>query len=69
MNIVETEGLSKIHESRVGLDQVILTLAESQVCGILGRNGVGEAATTRILLELLGPACGKRVILEAPGLL
>ncbi|MBT8373268.1 MAG: ABC transporter ATP-binding protein [Desulfobacterales bacterium] len=56
--IIETQGLTKIYNSEVAVDQLSLTVSEGEIFGFLGPNGAGKTTTLLMLLGLTEPTSG-----------
>jgi len=61
--VIETEGLTKVYNGQVAVDQLSFTLAEGEVFGFLGPNGAGKTTTLLMLLGLTEPTSGKAEVL------
>ena len=61
--VIETEGLTKVYNGQVAVDQLSFTLAEGEVFGFLGPNGAGKTTTLLMLLGLTEPSSGKAEVL------
>ncbi len=68
MNIIETQGLTKIFQRRVGRGKtaenveavkgVDLVVRQGEIFGFLGPNGAGKSTTMRMLVTLIPPTSG-----------
>ena len=56
--IIETQGLTKIYNGEVAVDQLALTVNEGEIFGFLGPNGAGKTTTLLMLLGLTEPTSG-----------
>ena len=61
--IIETEGLTKIYNGQVAVDQLTFRVMEGEVFGFLGPNGAGKTTTLLMLLGLTEPTGGKARVL------
>jgi ABC-2 type transport system ATP-binding protein len=61
MNVVETEGLTKVYRRRSvpALSDLNLTVQKGDLFGFLGPNGAGKTTTIRILTTLIRPTSGQ----------
>ena len=64
MNIIETEGLTKIYKGRQkpALDHLDLQIEGGELFGFLGPNGAGKSTTIRMLMTLLRPSTGRAIV-------
>ena len=56
--IISGINLSKSYGHRKVLDQVNITCAPGEICGLLGANGAGKTTLFKILLGLVTPDTG-----------
>ena len=61
--IIETQGLTKIYNGEVAVDNLSLTVTEGEIFGFLGPNGAGKTTTLLMLLGLTEPTSGKAKVL------
>jgi ABC-2 type transport system ATP-binding protein len=77
--MLTASNLSKSYPSGIVLNNVSITLAPGQICGLLGRNGAGKTTLFKILCGLIKPDAGHvninslrpkpvGAIIERPGL-
>jgi ABC-2 type transport system ATP-binding protein len=77
--MLTASNLSKSYPSGIVLNNVSITLAPGQICGLLGRNGAGKTTLFKILCGLIKPDAGEvsisstrpkpiGAIIERPGL-
>ncbi len=64
MNAIEVKQLTKRYGSRVGIDQLSLSVPEGMVYGFLGPNGSGKTTAIRVLLGFLRPTSGQAQVFE-----
>ena len=57
-NIIEIESLSKEFDGFVAVDNINLSVRESEIFGFLGPNGAGKTTITKILCTILNPSSG-----------
>jgi ABC-2 type transport system ATP-binding protein len=60
---VSVKGLRKAYGDKVVLDDVDLTIAESEVFALLGPNGAGKTTIVRILSTLIPPDAGTATVM------
>src|SRR5437870_1843916 len=58
MPVIETVALTRRFRSVAAVDQLSLTVEESEVFGLLGRNGAGKTTVIKMLTTLLPPTAG-----------
>jgi len=58
IDVIETEGLTKLYGRHRGIEDVSFTVGPGEVFGFLGPNGAGKTTTIRVLLDLLHPTGG-----------
>ncbi len=63
MQILSTVDLTKTYKGRKVVDNVSLSIAQSEVVGLLGPNGAGKTTTFYIIVGLTSPDSG-RVLLD-----
>lgn len=63
MNALEIDALSKSYGSRIGIQNVSLSIPQGMIFGFLGPNGAGKTTTIRILMGLLRASKGTGRIL------
>ncbi|QNG59745.1 ABC transporter ATP-binding protein [Metabacillus idriensis] len=56
---LKLEGITKRFGSHTAVDQLSLTIPESEMFGLLGANGAGKTTTFRMILGLLNPSDGQ----------
>lgn len=63
MNVIDTNNLTKIYQSRssstLALDKLTLGVQQGEIFGYLGPNGAGKTTTIRLLLDLIRPTDGQ----------
>ncbi|MCM1162972.1 MAG: ABC transporter ATP-binding protein [Muribaculaceae bacterium] len=59
MDILQVENVSKSYSTHKALDDVSLSVPESQVYGLLGPNGAGKTTLIRIINHITAPDTGK----------
>jgi ABC-2 type transport system ATP-binding protein len=59
---VRTEGLRKVFDQKVAVENLFLEVAEGEFFGFLGPNGAGKSTTIKMLVGLLRPTAGKAYI-------
>jgi ABC-2 type transport system ATP-binding protein len=57
--VIEVEGLRKLYDGKVALQDVGFTVPAGQICGYLGPNGAGKSTTVKILCGMLQPSAGR----------
>jgi len=60
---IEARGLVKRFDGTLAVDGVDLAVPEGAIYGILGPNGAGKTTTLRMLLGIIEPDAGRRVVL------
>ncbi len=63
---IVTDGLTKYYKSKVGCEQICLSINGGQIYGFLGPNGAGKSTFVKMLVGLLFPASGKAWLLGKP---
>lgn len=58
MAVIETDRLTKLYGSAIGIEDVTVSVEAAEVFGFLGPNGAGKTTTIRTLLDLLHPTRG-----------
>jgi ABC-2 type transport system ATP-binding protein len=61
--VIEVEGLSKRHGTRLAVDDVGFTVSDGEIFGILGVNGAGKTTTVECLQGLRRPDRGPMRVL------
>jgi ABC-2 type transport system ATP-binding protein len=56
--VIETEGLTKVYNGQVAVDQLSFHVNEGEIFGFLGPNGAGKTTTLLMLLGLTEPSSG-----------
>lgn len=56
---LKLDGITKRFGSHTAVDQLSLTIPESEMFGLLGANGAGKTTTFRMILGLLNPSAGQ----------
>jgi ABC-2 type transport system ATP-binding protein len=62
-NAIEAMGLVKLYAGRRAVDGVDLAIPTGSIYGVLGPNGAGKSSTLRMLLGVVEPDEGRRVVL------
>ncbi|HEY0269564.1 MAG TPA: ATP-binding cassette domain-containing protein [Sphingomonas sp.] len=60
---VEARGLVKLFDGRRVVDGIDLAVPAGSIFGVLGPNGAGKTTTLRMLLGILEPDFGERIVL------
>ena len=60
---IEAEGLVKSFDGKPAVRGIDLAVPEGSIYGILGPNGAGKTTTLRMLLGIIEPDSGRRVLL------
>ncbi len=63
MEAIEIKGLTKTYGKNRGIENVNLTVKNSEIFGFIGQNGAGKSTTIRLLMNLIFPTCGESTIL------
>ena len=63
---VEAHGLVKTFGGRRAVDGIDLTVPAGAIYGVLGPNGAGKTTTLRMLLGIIDPDAGTRLMLGEP---
>ncbi len=63
MYAIEAKGLVKIFDKFRAVDGVDLQVPEGSIYGVLGPNGAGKTTTLRMLLGIIDPDAGTRILL------
>lgn len=69
--MIYAEGLTKIFDDFIAVNQVSFSVAEGRVLALLGKNGAGKTTTIRMLSSILKPTSGSAkvagydIVLEA----
>lgn len=56
---LEIEGISKIYQGTVALNDVDLSFKKGEVSGIIGKNGAGKSTLVNIISGIIQPSMGK----------
>lgn len=56
--IIQTNGLTKVYQSKVAVNHVDLAIKEGSLTALLGPNGAGKTTTMSMLTGLLNPTAG-----------
>jgi ABC-2 type transport system ATP-binding protein len=62
-SLVQVEGVGRRYGTRVGVEDVSLSLAPGEIFGLIGANGGGKTTTLRILAGILRPDTGRGHVL------
>ena len=60
---IEASGLVKSFDGKRAVDGIDLAVPEGSIYGILGPNGAGKTTTLRMLLGIIEPDAGRRLLL------
>jgi ABC-2 type transport system ATP-binding protein len=60
---IEAKGLFKAFDGKTAVDGIDLAVPEGSIYGILGPNGAGKTTTLRMLLGIIDPDRGERLLL------
>jgi ABC-2 type transport system ATP-binding protein len=60
---IEAKGLFKAFDGKTAVDGIDLAVPQGSIYGILGPNGAGKTTTLRMLLGIIDPDRGERVLL------
>jgi ABC-2 type transport system ATP-binding protein len=63
---VEAHGLVKRFGGSLAVDGVDLAVPSGSIYGVLGPNGAGKTTTLRMLLGIIDPDAGERLVLGSP---
>ena len=63
MDAIKIENLTKYYGKARGIEQLNLSVAESEFFGFIGPNGAGKSTTIRTLLGLIAPTSGSASVL------
>ncbi|RJQ29315.1 MAG: ABC transporter ATP-binding protein [Peptococcaceae bacterium] len=63
---IETENLTRLYGSRVGCEQISLSIPKGQIFGFLGPNGAGKSTLVKMLTGLLPPTSGRARLFGGP---
>lgn len=63
MSAIETDALTRRFGDTLAVDDLSLTIEQSEIFGFLGPNGAGKSTTINILLGFLNPSSGSARIL------
>ncbi|WP_376789615.1 ATP-binding cassette domain-containing protein [Thermoflexus sp.] len=69
--MIYAEGLRKVFETTVAVEEVNLEVRPGEIVALLGPNGAGKTTTVRMLAALLRPTAGRAIVagydtMEAP---
>ncbi|HXF69186.1 MAG TPA: ATP-binding cassette domain-containing protein [Thermoflexus sp.] len=60
--MIRSEGLRKVFETVVAVEEVNLEVRPGEVVALLGPNGAGKTTTVRMLAALLRPTAGRAIV-------
>lgn len=63
MNAIEVKNLCHQYNGRTLYEDLILTVPEGTICGLLGKNGQGKTTLVNILMGFLKPTAGSCLVL------
>lgn len=63
---ISMQGLTKYYGKNRGIEEINLTVTESEVFGFIGPNGAGKTTTIRTLMGLIRPTRGEALIFGRP---
>jgi len=58
-DMIEIEGLTKVFDGLMAVDDITLTVRPGEVMALLGPNGAGKTTTVRMLAAILKPTAGR----------
>jgi ABC-type multidrug transport system ATPase subunit len=61
--MIKTENLTKRYQNHLAVDGLCLNVRPGEIYGFLGPNGAGKTTTIHMLLGLIHPTSGKRLVL------
>lgn len=64
MNAIELKKVNKLYVNKLGVHNLDLVVAESEIFGFLGPNGAGKTTTIRLMLGFLQPDSGEISLLS-----
>ena len=56
--MIEIEGLRKVYDELVAVDELKLKIDDGEICGYVGPNGAGKTTTLKMLSTLIPPTDG-----------
>jgi ABC-2 type transport system ATP-binding protein len=56
--MIDVQGLTKLYEGFLAVDEVTFSLGAGQICGLVGPNGAGKTTTLRCLAGLIPATAG-----------
>jgi ABC-2 type transport system ATP-binding protein len=59
MDMIKTEGLTKVYDSVKAVDGLDLVVGQGEVFGFIGPNGAGKTTTIGMMVGLIEPTSGK----------
>ncbi|MDO5293457.1 MAG: ATP-binding cassette domain-containing protein [bacterium] len=62
-DVIQVSRLTKKYGSFLAADDVSFSVAEGEICGLIGRNGAGKTTIMKMLLNLVKPTSGDMRIL------
>ena len=65
MPVLSTADLTKSYRGRKVVDDISLSIAQSEVVGLLGPNGAGKTTTFYMIVGLVAPDAGRVFLDEA----
>jgi len=60
--MIYAEGLRKVFETTVAVEEVNLEVRPGEIVALLGPNGAGKTTTVRMLAALLRPTAGRAIV-------
>ena len=61
--VIAARGLTKRYKNTVVVDAINFEVAKGEIFGLLGPNGAGKTTTLRMLLGIIDPSSGTRLVL------
>lgn len=60
--MIDVQGLSKLYDDFLAVDNVTFNLQPGQICGLVGPNGAGKTTTMRCLAGLIPATTGNLIV-------
>ena len=61
-SMIEIQGLRKLYDDYLAVDDMSFTLRQGQICGLVGPNGAGKTTTLRCMAGLIRATEGLSLI-------